>query len=68
MTLNGAPLEADKRYKVAGWAAVSEAARDAGGEPVWDLMARYLRTQKTIGPRALNVPGLVGVVGNPGLA
>jgi S-sulfosulfanyl-L-cysteine sulfohydrolase len=68
MTLNGVPLEADKRYKVAGWAAVSEAARDAGGEPIWDLMARYLRGQKTIGPRAVNVPGLVGVAGNPGLA
>ncbi len=68
MTLNGVPLEADKRYKVAGWAAVSEAARDAGGEPIWELMARYLRAQKTIGPRAVNVPGLVGVAGNPGLA
>jgi S-sulfosulfanyl-L-cysteine sulfohydrolase len=68
MTLNGVPLEADKRYKVAGWAAVSEAVRDAGGEPIWELMARYLRAQKTIGPRAVNVPALVGVAGNPGLA
>ncbi len=68
MALHGLPLEADKRYKVAGWAAVSEAARDAGGEPIWELMARYLRGQKTIRPRALNVPGLVGVAGNPGLA
>jgi S-sulfosulfanyl-L-cysteine sulfohydrolase len=68
LTLKGAPLQADKRYKVAGWAAVSEEARLAGGEPIWELMARYVRGQKTIGPRAVNVPGLVGVAGNPGLA
>src|SRR5438105_4290612 len=68
MTLNGTPLSADKRYKVAGWAPVSEEARVAGGEPIWELMARYLRGQKTIRPRALNLPKLVGVDGNPGLA
>jgi sulfur-oxidizing protein SoxB len=68
LTLNGAPLQADKRYKVAGWAAVSEEARQAGGEPIWELMARYLRGQQTIRPRGMNVPGLVGVAGNPGMA
>jgi len=68
MTLNGTPLSANKRYKVAGWAPVSEESRVAGGEPVWELMARYLRGQKTIRPRALNLPKLVGVAGNPGLA
>jgi S-sulfosulfanyl-L-cysteine sulfohydrolase len=68
LTLNGTPLQADKRYKVAGWASVSEEARLAGGEPIWELMSRYLRGQKTIQPRALNVPRLVGVAGNPGLA
>jgi S-sulfosulfanyl-L-cysteine sulfohydrolase len=68
LTLNGTPLSADKRYKVAGWAPVSEEARLAGGEPIWELMARYLRGQKTIPPRKLNVPKLVGVAGNRGLA
>jgi sulfur-oxidizing protein SoxB len=68
MALNGTPLSADKRYKVAGWAPVSEESRVAGGEPIWELMARYLRGQKTIRPRALNLPTLVGVAGNPGLA
>ena len=68
LTLHGTPLSADKRYKVAGWAPVSEEARLAGGEPIWDLMARYLRAEKTISPRKLNVPRLVGVAGNPGLA
>ena len=68
MTLNGKPLEAGKKYKVAGWAPVSEEARLAGGEPIWELMARYLRGQKTIKPRELNVPKLIGVAGNPGIA
>jgi hypothetical protein len=30
-------------------------------------MARYLRAQKTIRARPLNVPKLIGVTGNPGL-
>jgi len=68
LTLNGVPLAADKRYKVAGWAAVSEEARQAGGEPIWELMARYLRGKQRIPPLGLNVPGLVGVAGNPGMA
>jgi S-sulfosulfanyl-L-cysteine sulfohydrolase len=67
MNVRGKPLEADKKYKVAGWAPVSEDAKAAGGEPIWDLMARYLRGQKTIKPRALDVPRLVGVAGNPGI-
>ncbi|HYR00956.1 MAG TPA: thiosulfohydrolase SoxB [Casimicrobiaceae bacterium] len=67
MTLAGKALEATKKYKVVGWAAVSEEARAAGGEPVWDVVARYLRAQKTIAPRVLNLPKVEGVAGNPGL-
>jgi sulfur-oxidizing protein SoxB len=68
LRLNGVPLEAAKRYKVAGWAPVSEEARAAGGEPIWDVVARYLRDRKTIKPPAVNVPRLIGVAGNPGIA
>jgi sulfur-oxidizing protein SoxB len=68
MTLGGKPIDPEKTYKVAGWAPVSEGARDAGGEPVWDVVARYLRNQKTIAPRQLNMPKLKGVEGNPGMA
>ena len=52
-----------KKYKVAGWAPVSEEAKAAGGEPIWDVVARYLRAQKTIAPRALNLPQVEGVGG-----
>ena len=67
MRLAGKPLDAGKTYKVAGWAPVSEEASKAGGEPVWDLVARYLKAQKVIRPRALNLPTLKGMAGNPGM-
>ena len=54
-----------KRYKVAGWAPVAEGAT---GEPVWDVVERYLKDRKTIAPRTPNVPRLIGVARNPGLA
>ncbi len=65
MRLAGKPIEAWKTYKVAGWAPVAEG---AGGEPVWEVIARYLRDRKTIAPPTLNLPRLVGVGGNPGMA
>ncbi|HZW25455.1 MAG TPA: thiosulfohydrolase SoxB [Gallionella sp.] len=67
MRLNGELLDANKTYKVAGWAPVTEAARDKGGEPIWDLVARHLRNEKVVRVTAPNVPKLKGVVGNPGL-
>jgi sulfur-oxidizing protein SoxB len=68
MTLGGKPIDAAKRYKVAGWAPVSEEAKAAGGEPIWELMTRYLKAQKSIAPRALNLPQVEGAKGNPGMA
>ncbi len=65
MRLGGKPIDAGKTYKVAGWAPVAEGAK---GEPVWDVVARYLRDRKTITPRKLNQPALVGMAGNPGIA
>ncbi len=67
MQLNGKPLDANKTYKVAGWAPVSEAARDKGGEPIWDLLARHLRNEKVVKVSTPNVPKLRGVAGNPGM-
>jgi S-sulfosulfanyl-L-cysteine sulfohydrolase len=68
MRLGGKNIDADKTYKVAGWAPVAEAARDAGGEPVWDLMARYLKSVKTVKARQLNLPTIKGIEGNPGMS
>jgi len=67
MELAGKPIEATRTYKVAGWAPVSEEARAAGGEPIWDLVERYLVREKTIRARPINTPVLVGMRGNPGM-
>ncbi len=58
MTLKGKPIDAKKTYKVAGWAPVAEGAQ---GEPVWDVVATYLRDKKVIRNVKLNTPKIVGV-------
>jgi S-sulfosulfanyl-L-cysteine sulfohydrolase len=73
MRLNGQLLEADKGYKVAGWAPVSEEARDqaqtTGSKPVWDVVESWLKSQGSgrVKTRQINTPTLIGVAGNPGL-
>ena len=65
MRLDGKPIEAGKTYKVAGWAPVAEGAT---GEPIWEVVSKWLRDKKVVSPRKLNNPKLLGVGGNPGLA
>ena len=65
MRLDGKPIEAAKTYKVAGWAPVAEGAT---GEPIWDVVTKWLRDKKVVTPRKLNEPRLIGVAGNPGIA
>ncbi|MDQ5847563.1 MAG: thiosulfohydrolase SoxB [Pseudomonadota bacterium] len=65
LRLGDEPMDADKRYKVAGWAPVAEG---AGGAPVWELVSRHLRSTKRIAPLRVNRPRLIGVKDNPGLA
>ncbi|KQV59547.1 thiosulfohydrolase SoxB [Pelomonas sp. Root1217] len=69
MRLHGKPIEADKRYKVAGWAPVAEEARSAPGvKPVWDHVETWLRSQGgRVKPRHINTPRLVAMQGNPGM-
>ena len=66
MTIKGKPVMANKTYKVAGWAPVAEG---ADGEPIWDVVATYLRDKKVIKGLKLNEPKIVGVgKSNPGIA
>jgi len=60
---NGHALQANKSYKVAGWASVNE----QSGAPVWDVVAKHLRSGK---PPNRSLPGvtLKGVEDNPGIA
>jgi len=65
LRLGGRPLDADKTYKVAGWAPVAEGAK---GEPVWEVVATYLKDRKTLRAPRLNLPAIKGAQNNPGLA
>ena len=67
MRLNGKLIEADKTYKVAGWAPVAEASKNAG-PPIWEVVETYLKAKKVIKPVKPNTPQLIGVAGNPGLS
>ena len=62
---NGKPVEANKKYKVAGWATVNSKAPD---EPVWETVETYLKAHKHIKQLKVDTPDLVHVKGNPGIA
>jgi sulfur-oxidizing protein SoxB len=68
MRLKGQPIQAGKTYKVAGWAPVAEEARSAGNKMIWDVVEQWLKAQGRVTPRQTNLPRLIGVQGNPGLA
>jgi sulfur-oxidizing protein SoxB len=67
MRLNGKLIDASKKYKVAGWAPVAEESRGMAGEPIWDVVAKNLRSKKNIKPVQINQPILKNVAGNPGI-
>ena len=69
MRLKGQPIDADKTYKVAGWAPVGEDAAKAGNPMVWDLVEKWLKSKGgKVSPRQLNTPKLTGGLPNPGYA
>jgi len=67
MRLRDKPVEADKTYRVAGWAPVAEAARHDPTPPVWDVVREYLGTHDTIPALKPNQPDLRNVGDNPGI-
>ena len=66
MRLKGQLIDPNKTYKVAGWAPVQEASKNAG-PPIWDVVETYLKDKKTIKPLQINNPKLLGMGGNPGI-
>ena len=66
MRLGGKLIEANKTYKVAGWAPVQEASKNAG-PPIWDVVETYLKDKKVIKPIKLYNPKLLNLDGNPGI-
>jgi len=66
MELNGKSISPSKKYVVAGWASVQQ---QLEGKPIWDLVAEYLRNQKTVVKISdFNEPKIKGLGSNPGLA
>ena len=65
VVVKGKPLQAHKKYKVAGWASVRPI---EPGKPIWDVVAEYLRAKKTINIEKPYTPRLKGISGNPGYA
>lgn len=61
---NGQALDLRKTYKVAGWATVSEV---ASGQPIWEIVANYLREQKTIPLMSPDIPNLLNTEDNFGM-
>jgi sulfur-oxidizing protein SoxB len=69
MRLHGQPVQADKKYKVAGWAPVAEEARNQGNKQVWEVVETWLKARGgKVSARQLNSPKLRGVQPNPGIS
>ena len=67
MRLKGKPIEAGKKYKVAGLAPVAEEARSAGNPMVWDVVETWLKSRGgKVSARQLNTPKITGGLPNPG--
>jgi sulfur-oxidizing protein SoxB len=63
LTIGNKSIDASRTYKVASW---GEGAK--GGQPVWEVVATWLKDKKTIHPTGLNVPHLADVKNNPGVS
>ncbi|HEY1362482.1 MAG TPA: thiosulfohydrolase SoxB [Xanthobacteraceae bacterium] len=61
---DGRPVDAEKSYRVAGWASVNP----QQGKPVAEVLAAYLRGQKGVNLKRLNRATLEGAADNPGFA
>jgi S-sulfosulfanyl-L-cysteine sulfohydrolase len=69
MRLKGRLIDADKTYKVAGWAPVAQEAASQNLPPVWELVEQWLRARGgQVSTRRPNTPRLEGVLPNPGMA
>lgn len=66
---NGHLIEADKTYRVAGWASVN---RTPEGRLMWDVVHDYIVSQRdknnVLNLAKINHPKLLGVKKNPGIA
>ena len=66
---NGELIQKDKKYKIAGWASVSQSPK---GRLMWDVVRDYILKNKSkdnvLRLPKINHPKLIGVSENPGIA
>ncbi len=65
LRIGAKPVDADRKYKVAGWASVADG---VSGDPVWEVVEHYLRAHRTLAPPKVEQPRLIGEAGDPGWA
>lgn len=69
MRLGGELIDANKTYKVAGWAPVAEEARQQNLPQMWTVVEQWLAAQGgKVAPRRANAPRVIGALPNPGYA
>ncbi|MCW5626654.1 MAG: 5'-nucleotidase C-terminal domain-containing protein, partial [Burkholderiales bacterium] len=56
LRLNGEPLDAERTYRVAGWASIAE---DTVGEPIWTLVERWLLAKGTVPATTPETPRII---------
>ena len=61
---NGKEVRPDKKYKVSGWASKD---LNVSGQPIWDVVAEYLRDKQTVRINEVNIPVLKNVDSNFGV-
>jgi len=57
MRVNSTPVQAEKRYRVASWASVTEAGLDS--TPMWETLQTHLRSMGRVGRVRVNTPKIV---------
>jgi sulfur-oxidizing protein SoxB len=57
LRVNSGPIEADKFYRVAGWASVAESA--SASTPMWETLETHLRSAGRVRRVRINTPKLV---------
>jgi S-sulfosulfanyl-L-cysteine sulfohydrolase len=61
---DGNLIDANKSYRVAGWATVGS---QSEGPPIWDQVSEHLRSERTVRVDKVSSPKLNNVTGNPGI-
>jgi sulfur-oxidizing protein SoxB len=64
LELGGKPLDPSRTYRVAGWASVNPQPEEL--PDIWDVVAEYLRDQRTITHVEPNLPTVEGIGQGPG--